>query len=320
MRRIGLAVAIPFSFALTTLAGEAQPKAPGRTIGILAGTPEASRIFEQGLRDLGWIEGQNVRFERHISTDYKGLLRLAAELTRIPVDVILAGNAPSTRAAMEATKTIPIISVSGDPVSAGFVASLARPGANVTGPAIMNTELSGKRLEILTQAFPAARRIALLANPANPATPAMRRETEARARAIGVQLLPFEASVPEQLADVLAAAAQKRPDALVVLSDPMFNFNRRRLVEATAQHRLPAVYEWREFVEAGGLMAYGPIFADLFRSAATYVDKVLRGARLSDLPVEQASKFELVINMKTKKALGLTIPQTLLLRADQVIE
>jgi putative tryptophan/tyrosine transport system substrate-binding protein len=148
----------------------------------------------------------------------------------------------------------------------------------------------------------------------------MRRETEARASAIGIQLLPFEASVPEQLPDVLAAAAQKRPDALVVLSDPMFNFNRWRLVEAAARHRLPAVYEWREFVEAGGLMAYGASFSDLFRRAATYVDKVLRGARPNDLPVEQASKFELVINLKTAKALGLTIPQTLLLRADNIIE
>ena len=320
MRLIGLVVAIPFSFALATLAGEAQRNAPVRTIGILTGSEEASRAFEQGLRDLGWIEGQNVRFERYVGDDYQKLLPFASELTRIPVDVIFAGNAPSIRAAMEASKTVPIISVSGDPVSAGFVASLARPSTNVTGLAIMNTELSGKRLEILTQAFPRARRIALLANPSNPATPAMRRETEARAKAIGVQLLPFEASVPEQLADVLAAAAQKHSDALVVLADPMFNFNRRRLVEAAAQHRLPAVYEWREFVEAGGLMAYGPIFTDLFRSAATYVDKVLRGARPRDLPVEQASKFELVINLKTAKALGLTIPQSLLVRADQIIE
>jgi len=184
----------------------------------------------------------------------------------------------------------------------------------------MHTELSGKRLEILTQAFPTARRIAVLANPANPATPAMRRETETRASAIGVQLLPLEANAPEGLADVLAAAAQKNPDALVVLGDPMFHFNRRQLVQAAARHRLPAIYEWREFVEAGGLMAYGPRIEDLQRRAATYVDRVLRGAKPGDLPVEQATRFELVINLKTAKALGLTIPPALLLRADQVIE
>ena len=160
----------------------------------------------------------------------------------------------------------------------------------------------------------------MLANPANPATPVMRRETEARASAIGVQILPFEASVPERLADVLTAAAQQRPDALVVLADPMFFANRRHLLEATARHRLPAIWEWPEFAETGGLMAYGPRVYDLHRHAATYVDRVLRGAKPADLPVEQATKFELVINLKTATALGLTIPQSVLQRADQVIQ
>jgi putative tryptophan/tyrosine transport system substrate-binding protein len=307
------------ALVVASLSAEAQPRGPVRTIGIMVGRPEASRAFEEGLRELGWVEGKTVRFERHVGTDYQKLSRFAAELTRIPVDVIYAGNSPSTRAALEATRTVPIITLSADPVGAGFVASLARPGANITGLAIMHTELSGKRLEILVQALPAARRIALLANPANPATPVMRRETEARAKAIGVQILPLEASAPDRLADVLTAAAQQRPDALVVLGDPMFFANRRRLLEGAARHRLPAIWEWREFVEAGGLMAYGPRVDDLHRRAAMYVDRVLRGANPADLPVEQAAKFELVINLRTARALGLTIPPSLLLRADEVI-
>jgi putative tryptophan/tyrosine transport system substrate-binding protein len=320
MNRRTFLVGVGAGVLTAPLAIEAQPAGPVRVIGIMVGRPEASRAFEDGLRELGWVEGQTIRFERRIGTDYQKLSRFAAELTRIPVDVIYVGNSPSTRAAMEATRTVPIIMLGADPVGAGFVASLARPGGNITGLAIMHTELSGKRLEMLVQALPTARRIALLANPANPATPVMRRETEARASAIGVQILPLEASDPERLADVLAAAAQKHPDALVVLGDPMFFANRRPLLAAAARHRLPAIWEWREFVEAGGLMAYGPRVDDLHRRAATYVDRVLRGAKPSDLPIEQATKFELVINLKTAKALGVTIPPSLLLRADQVIE
>jgi putative ABC transport system substrate-binding protein len=250
----------------------------------------------------------------------RATLRMPAELIRIPVDVIFAGNAASTRAAMEATRAIPIITVSADPVSTGFVASLARPGANVTGLAIMHTELSGKRLEILTQALPTARRIALLVNPANPSTPAVRRETEARALAIGVKLLLFEVSAPERVAKVMAAVAKEHPDALVVQGDPLFTVTRPQLLEAAARHRLLAMWELRGFVEAGGLMSYGADPNELYRRAATYVDRILRGTNPGDLPVEQATKFELVINLKTAKALGLTIPQSLLQRADQVIE
>jgi len=320
MRLIGLAVIFAVGLVGTPLIVGAQPTERLRVVGILLGRPEAARAFEEGLREFGWVEGKTVRFERRIGTDYQRLSRDAVELTRIPVDIIYAGSSPSTRAAVEATRTLPIITMSADPVGAGFAASLARPGANVTGIAIMNTELSGKRLEILAQALPTARRIALLANPANPATPLMRRATEARASGIGVQILPFEASSPDRLADVMTMAAQRRVDALVVLADPMFFSNRQRLLEAAVQHRLPAIWEWPEFAEAGGFMAYGPRVDDLHRHAAKYVDRVLRGAKPADLPVEQATKFELVINMKAAKALGLTIPQILLLRADQVIQ
>jgi putative ABC transport system substrate-binding protein len=300
------------------LGAGAQQAATIRTVGILGSRPERSRPFEEALRERGWIEGKTVRFERRVSIDYQELPRLAKELVEVPVDVIFALYGVS--AVMDVTRTVPIIGVMGDPVGAGLIMSLARPGGNLTGIAMMSTELAGKRLEILTQALPTARRIAVLANPDQPTTKANLHETEARARARGVQLLRFEASAPDRFADVLAEVARKRPDALVVLSDPMFTRHSGRLVAAVARHRLPAMFEWREFVDAGGLMAYGPGLDDLSRRAAGYVDQVLKGAKPGDLPVEQATKFELFINMKTAKALGLTIPPSLLLRADQVIE
>jgi putative tryptophan/tyrosine transport system substrate-binding protein len=298
----------------------AQLASSVRVVGVISARPEAGRAFEEGLRGLGWVEGKTVKFERHVGTDYRKIARFAAELTRIPVDVIYAGNSAATRASMEATRTVPIITMSADPVSAGFAASLARPGGNVTGLAIMHPELSGKRLELLAETLPTAKRIAVLGNPANPSTAAMRHETNARAAAIGVKIINYDASGPERFADVLGAATQTRPDVLVVLGDPVFFVNRRRLLEAVARHPLPAIWEWREFVEAGGLMAYGPRVDELHRHAATFVDRILRGAKPADLPIERATRFEFVINLKTAKGLGLTIPPSVLLRADQVIE
>ena len=300
-----------------SLAAEAQPAGPVRTIGIMAHVPAPS--FEESLRELGWVEGKNVRFERRVSTDNKKLAQFATELVRIPVDVIFAGNAASTRAATEVTKVIPIISVSADPVGTGFVASLARPGANVTGLAIMHTELSAKRLEILTQVLPPARRVAFLVNPTNPSTLAIRRETEARARAMGITLVPFEASAAERVEKVMAAVAKARPDALVVQGDPLFHVTRQQLLEAAARQRLPVMWEQRLWVEAGGLMSYGTDVGVLWRRAATYVDRVLRGTKPADLPVERATKFELAINLKTAQTLGITIAPAMLLRADHVV-
>ncbi len=302
------------------ITAEAQPAGRVRTIGLLGTSPDGYRAFREGLRELGWSEGATVRFEQRFSADYRELSRMATELVRAPVDVIYAGNAPSVRAAMNATRAIPIVMVSGDPVSAGFVASLARPGANVTGLAIMHTELSGKRLEILKEALPMARRIAVLANPANPSTAAMLRETESRARSLGVEVLRFEATSSDQLAGAVAAAARAGADALAVLGDPMFNRNSVRLVQAAAQHRLPAIWEWRTIVEAGGLMAYAPRLEDLQRRAATYVDRIFKGAKPGELPVEQPTTFDLAINLKTAKALGLIFPRSLLQRADHVID
>src|SRR5262245_31876316 len=245
------------SAALTyPLSVHAQPAGRVRTVGILGHT--SAKAFEQRLQELGWIEGKNVKLERRMSTDSQKLARFASELSNIPVDVIFAGNAPATRAAMEATRAIPIVTVSADPVGAGFVASLARPGANVTGVAIMDTELSGKRLEILTQALPTARRIAFLVNPTNPSTSGMRRATEDSARVLGVKLLLFDVSASQQLASTMAVVVKEHPDALIVSGDPLFNSIQKELIAAAARHHLPAMWDWRFYVEGGGLMSYGP--------------------------------------------------------------
>jgi ABC-type uncharacterized transport system substrate-binding protein len=314
------ALVVILALLAVPITAEAQPAGRVRTVGLLGTSPDGYRAFREGLREFGWSEGTTVRFEQRFSADYRELSRMATELVRAPVDVIYAGNAPSVRAAMNATRAIPIVMISGDPVSAGFVASLARPGANVTGLAIMHTELSGKRLEILKEALPMARRIAVLANPANPSTAAMLRETESRARSLGVEVLRFEATSPDQLANAVAAAAREGADALAVLGDPMFNRNSGRLVQAAAQHRLPAIWEWRTIVEAGGLLAYAPRLEDLQRRAATYVDRIFKGAKPGELPVEQPTTFDLAINLKTAKALGLVLPRSLLQRADHVID
>ena len=287
-----------------------------RTIGIIGHAQAPS--FEEGLRELGWIEGKNVTFERRLSTDPTELAKFAAELVRIPVDVIFAGNAASTRAAVEATRAIPIITVSADPVKTGVASSVSRPGANVTGFAI--TQLMGKRLEMLVEAIPTARRVAFLVNPTNPNTPAFRREAEAVARAKGVKLLAFEVSGPEQIEAALAAVAKARPDACIVAGDPVFTVAQQRLIVAAARHRMPTMWEYRAFVEAGGLMSYGAYTGDLYRGAATYADRILKGTRPADLPIDQATRFELSINLKTAHILNITIPRPVLLRADHVVQ
>ncbi len=302
--------------AWSPLTAQAQAAETVRTIGII--NHVVSATFEKGLRDLGWVEGKNVRFVRRITTDKPKLAQFASELVRMRVDVIFAGNAAATWAASKATETIPIITVSADPVSVGLAASLARPGANVTGLAI--TQATGKRLEMLTQAVPTARRVAILVNPTNPNTSAYRRETETTAEAIGVKLLVFEVSAPEAIVDVMATVAKARPDALVAAGDPLFSVVQQQLIELVARHRLPAMWEQGMSVTAGGLMAYGASGIELYERAAKYIDRILKGAKPGDLPIERATKFELTINLKTARALGLTIPPSLLQRADHVIE
>jgi putative ABC transport system substrate-binding protein len=297
----------------------------GYLAGNLAANPQPHEAFRQGLRDLGYVEGRNVVIEyRDDEGKPERLPALAAELVALKVDVIVAGATPHTLAAKQATRTLPIVfAAAGDPVSSGLVTSLARPGGNVTGLSVLAPELVGKRLEQLTQAVPWVSRVAFLWQPgaAGERTQKdMLKGAEAAARALGVRLHSVEARGPADIDRAFSDMTRARAGALTVSPSPMFVNERRRLVDLAAKGRLPAVYPWREFVDAGGLMAYGANVADSFRHAATYVDKILKGAKPADLPVEQPTKFELVINLKTAKALGLTIPPLLLLRADEVIQ
>jgi putative ABC transport system substrate-binding protein len=274
------------------------------------------------LKDLGWVEGQNIVIEwRFAGGRAERLPDLAAELVRLQVDLIVVPSTPPALAAKNATKTIPIVTVGvGDPVGLGLVASLARPGGNITGlTGVVTPEIAGKQLELLKEAVPKVSRVAVLWNPATPGNALALRETEIAARVLGVELQLLEARSLNDFDSAFAAMTAKRAGALLVLGDVMFVTHRIRLAELVAKSRLPAMYGLREYVEAGGLMSYGPIASELFRRAATYVDKILKGAKPADLPVEQPTRFELVVNLKTAKALGLTIPQSVLIRADEVI-
>ncbi len=311
------------------LASEAQPVKVPR-IGVLSpGSPGGPTplldAFRQGLRELGYVEGQNIRLEyRFAELRLERLPGLATELVALKVDVIVASNQVSALAAKQATKTIPIVfALAGDPVASGLVTSLARPGGNVTGLSVLYSELAGKWLELLTQAVPRVSRVAVLWQPGGVGERTEKdilKEADVAARALGVRLQFVEARGPADLDRAFSDMARARAGALTVFGGAMLLVERRRLVELAAKNRLPAVYTTREFVDAGGLMSYGPHLADLFRRAATYVDKILKGAKPGDLPVEQPTKFDLVINLKAAKALGLTIPPLVLGRADEVIQ
>jgi putative tryptophan/tyrosine transport system substrate-binding protein len=280
-------------------------------------------VFRQGLRELGWVEGQNIVIDyRFAEGRFDRLPDLAAELVRLKVDIIVAVPTPAAVAAKNATKTIPIVVISvGDPVGLGLIASLAHPGGNVTGLSFsVGLEIVGKQLELLKETVPKVRRVAILSNPANPAQPLGIREVKVAARSLGVQLQLLEARGPNEFDGAFAAMAKERAGALLVPAESLFVLHRTRLADLAARSRLPAAYGFREHVEAGGLMSYGPSVRDLFRRSATFVDKILKGAKPGDLPVEQPTKFEFVVNLKTAKALGLTIPQSLLQRADQIIQ
>ncbi len=330
MRRIGLAVILAVGLTLASL-GTAAAQRPEKVprVGYLSpgssSDPARLRRFEafrQGLRELGYVEGQSITIEsRWAEGKYERYSALAADLVRLKVDVIVAVGGRATQDAQQATRTIPIVmSVVIDPLGSGLVASLARPGGNVTGLTIMASDLVGKQFEVLKEVVPKVSRVALLWNPANPGSAPQLRAAEVAARALGVRLQTLEARVPQEIDSAFAAMTKERAGALVVLSDAILLNQRRQIAELAAKSRLPAVYALREHAEAGGLVGYGANPLDLERRAATYVDKILKGAKPGDLPVEQPTKFELVINLKTAKALRLTIPQTLLQRADQVIE
>ena len=307
------------------LAAEAQQQAMKiPRIGILRlGSPPDPyvEVFRQKLHELGYVENRSIAIDvRYARGDPDQLIALAAELVRLKVDVLLASGLPAIVAAKHATTVIPIVfaATGGDPVADGLVASLARPGGNLTGLTIGPPELEGKRLELLKEAFPGLSRVAALVNPAGEALKL--RAAESAARKLGVTLQTQEVREPGEFEGAFVTMRKGRPDALIVLSDSLFTSQRARIVDFAAKSRLPAVYDVRLFPESGGLMSYGPDIADLFRRSATYVIKILKGAKPADLPVEQPTKFELVINLKTAKALGLTVPAALLGRADEVIQ
>ena len=312
--------------ALTPMPGFAQPATKVARIGFLipaSASSYASRVeaLRAGLRDLGYVEGRNLLIEFRVADGkYDRLVDLATELVRLEVEVIVTGGTPGTRAAKQATATIPIVmAVSGDAVATGLIASLARPGGNITGTTYFDPELHAKRLELLKATVPRATRIGTLINPDNPQTmastlPALRRAAES----MKVELFLFEARSPSEFEGAISAMTKERVEAVEIADDPMFLGNLRAIADIVASRRLPSTGA-KEFAEAGGLLGYGVNFAETFRRAAYFVDKLLKGAKPNDLPVEQATKFELVINLKTAQTLGLTIPQSLLLRADDVI-
>jgi putative ABC transport system substrate-binding protein len=275
--------------------------------------------FRRGLAHLGWIEQQNLRIEyRWAEGDLGRHPQLVADLVALKVDVIVLAGTAAARAAMQATRTIPIVvALVGDPVAGGLANNLAKPGGNLTGLAWQTSDLVTKQLQLLQETVPRATQVAAIGHPANPAA---RSAIEPAARSLGVQVHVIDIEAPADIPGAFEAIQRRRADTLLVLPSPMFYGERRRLAELAARHRLPAVYETRDFVDAGGLMSYGPSFPDMYRRAATYVDKILKGAKPGDLPMEQPTKFDFVINLKTAKALGLTIPPAVLARADALIQ
>jgi putative ABC transport system substrate-binding protein len=319
-------------FLMTSLAGLAAPlaaeaqQASKIQIAILGATraedlPQSDGL-RQGLREHGYIDGQNIAIEyRWAQGKFERLPDLAAELVKLKPAVIVAFVTQASLAAKNATSTIPIVMVAvGDPVGAGLVPSLARPGGNVTGNSSVSVEVTGKSLEILKEVAPKRRRVSILWNPANAVFQTqMVTEAEAASRRLGLQVQAIPASDAREIDNAFQVMTRERAEALAVLSDPIFIAERTRIATLAAKRRLPSVSGTREYAEAGGLISYGPNFYDVYRRAATYVDRILKGAKPGDLPIEQPTMFELVINLRTAKALGLSVPQSLLHRADQVI-
>jgi len=328
-RRRFLLTWLATALAAPTLGAEAQPATSAPRVGFLspsslsdARTKRYFEIFQQGLRELGYVEGRNIGFEaRWAEGKYSRLPGLAVELVRLNMTVIVTYGGAATQAARKATGTVPIVmAVVQEAVSTGLVSSIARPGGNITGTSSMSTELVEKQLQLLKEVVPKISRVALLGNPAQPGHAFQVRQAQDTARALEVGLQVLEARDPGDIDKAFAAMTTERTNAIIVLPDSMLLDHRTRIASLATQGRLPMISALSVHAEAGGLMAYGPSISEAFRRAATYVDKILKGTRPGDLPIEQPTKFELVINLKTAKALGLTIPPSLLLRADQVIE
>jgi putative ABC transport system substrate-binding protein len=317
----GLSGALAFGSATAEQAGRAVRV--GRLSPLSAATDKAMFDgFRAGLHDLGWVEGNNVRFEmRFADGRLDRLPAVADELVRLGVDVIVTGSNPGALAAKRATGEIPIVFVTtGDPIAGGLVPSLRRPGGNLTGVTTLGVELNAKRLELLKEGFGAIARVAVLTNPGSPYTEEFLKLAEQSARVLGLQLQPFEIRDPLALGTAFDHIGAARFDAILVLADILFVTHRQRIVEHAARTRLPAIYPDRAFVDAGGVMFYGAALPDMYRHAATHVDRILKGAKPADLPVEQPTKFRLVVNLKAAKAMGLTVQVSLLLRADELIE
>jgi putative ABC transport system substrate-binding protein len=326
--RLAFTITLLFGGLFNPVAAEVQQGAKVARIGYLGGHSADSYVreaFLQGLRELGYVEGRNVVFEFRFPEGKLGRYpALAAELVALKVDVIVAAGTPAALAAKQATRTLPIVFASApDPVESGLVTSLARPGGNVTGTSNLTPELAGKWVELLKHAVPRVRQVAVLWQPGalgKRTEEDMRKQMEVAGRALEVQLRFFETRGPADFDGAFLEMTRARVSALIVLPGPMFFGERGRLVDLAARKRLPTVYPWKDFVDAGGFMAYGPNISDLFRRAAAYVDKILRGAMPGDLPVEQPTNLQLVINLKAARGLGLTIPQSVLSQADHLVE
>lgn len=322
-----LAVALALGLVAAPLAAEAQPAGKVYRVGFLGNSSaalEANLVgpFREGLRDLGYVEGKNVQIEyRWAEGKYERFPALIGELAALKIDVLVTAGTPAALAVKKAAAPFPLVMVAvGDPVATGLVADLGRPGGNMTGLSSIAPDLEGKRLELLREVTGRLSHVAVLWNPANSFHVGSLKETRAAAQTLGIKVLALAIRTSEQFVDAFAALERERPTGLVVLADRLFLHHRARVADFTLHHRLPGVYTHREMVDAGGLMSFGPNYADMHRRAATYVDRILKGARPADLPVEQPSTFELIVNLKTARALGLTIPPAVLVRAAQVIE
>jgi len=320
---LALVVSIVLSTSLAPMNADAQAAKTVPKIGVMRSPPSTDAPFQaflQGLRELGYTEGKTILIE-YRSGDPRRFPEFASELVRLKVDVIFAPNPQGIQAARQATTTIPIVfAVGGDPVRTGAATSLARPGGNATGLTALGSDLGGKRLEILKEIVPGLARVAVLWNPAVPDKVVEWEEMKTPARKLGLQLQSAEVRGPEEFEKAFGLIRTGKAQAMITLGEPLMYTHRSLLLDFAAKNQLPAIFNWREFVEAGALIAYGPSIPDLYRRAATYVHKILNGTKPGDLPVEEPRKFEFVINLRTAKALGLTIPPSLLLRADHVVE
>lgn len=324
-----LVIALGASALAAPFGAFAQQQGIAWRVGFLAGRgrpaahdPNPFQEFSNGMREFGYVEGKNLAIEwRYTDGNLERLPRLAAELVQLKVDVIVAIGPQATDAAQKATSTIPIVMVvSLDPVASGLVASLARPGGNITGLSNYSVDLGPKHLEMLQSMAPKLSRVAILVNPSNSSHAALIKSVETAAQKLGVKILPLEARAPRDFENAFSRMAKEKPGAVIVMLDPVFIRNRREIAELAAKHRMPSISAFREYVEDGGLMSYGQSLTDQYRYMATFVDKILKGAKAGNLPVEQPTKYEMYINRKTAKTLGLTIPRSLLISADKIIE